>query len=378
MVQLFLQHGARARSGDNCIIYLAAVSGRVDVMTILLDAAAISDDGAADAETTARYRQQMSEPDGPLAIAKELRERYLPAWLFARKQNAFQFEPSHELCAALCGRSIARLDWMLSQPTHFALRSNWALEAAVRSGDVDLVRALFNSRSANVSDPCWASSAAAGLRTARAVRNVELITLLFPHSLHRWKHRGLLSDIADAVEANDPFTRQYLFGHFEPDTVDLKTSFEIILVNLMLVCMTGNLSLFDDVWVFVQRMVARRPLLFEVLGPRINRARQCCADGDLTPLTMVLIQASSEQARDRLYFAGESQHPILLAAKCGNLPAVRLWLAQGIPAQWALCTATKHGQQEVISCLIAHGADPSRHCHCCPRSHDCIHHTERS
>jgi len=52
------------------------------------------------------------------------------------------------------------------------------------------------------------------------------------------------------------------------------------------------------------------------------------------------------------------QEIVILAAQCGNVAAVRLWLAQGIPAQWALSAAVKHGQREVVAYLIAHGANP--------------------
>jgi len=192
----------------------------------------------------------------------------------------------------------------------------------------------------------------AGLRAARDAKNFELIHLLFPQSLQH-QHPSF-QDVRDAVQANDPFTRRYLFESSgpppSPATLDNLLS---LIPSLMEACMTGSVTLFDDVWRFVRGAFQGSPALLESLGPRIDRALRLCTEGDLTPLMMVLTELWNDIETGHIAIAN---HPMVLAASCGHLPAVRLWLAQGIPAQWALPAALKHDHREVVSCLIAHGA----------------------
>jgi len=119
--------------------------------------------------------------------------------------------------------------------------------------------------------------------------------------------------------------------------------------------MTGNRTLFNDVWNFARRSFVDTPEHYHELESRLSPALQLCSEGDLTPLMMVLI----DDTNDCEYrFIPDDAHPMVLAARYGHLPAVKLWLSRGIRAQIALSAAVRDGQREVVDCLIAHGADP--------------------
>jgi len=345
-VSLFLQHGAHARAYDDYIIHLAAVSGRADVMDLLLDAADV------DADCAARYRRQMSEPAGLLGVAQHLHERKSPLW----NNPQDSFKNSYQVSAALCGGSSASLEWLLTPPARSKLVGSSALVQLVREGNVALVRTLVNLQP-NPRTHEWVLSMSDGVRVARETQNFEMIQLLFPQSLLD----GNLTfwHVYAAVQANDPFTHRYLFaGDSRADTVHLGSSDydwrQYGLLTLVGACMTGNLALLENTWRFLRYAFRINNAAFETIDPRIDRAFQLCTDGDLTPVMMVLMKTWNDTLSPLI--CEGSKHPIVLAARCGHLPAVRLWLAQGIPAQWALSAAVKHGQAEVVSCLIAHGA----------------------
>jgi len=150
-----------------------------------------------------------------------------------------------------------------------------------------------------------------------------------------------------------------LFRFVEPDEVRVGTSeywWRDGFPLLFEAAATGNAVLFGDVWGFVRCTFRTKPELMVAFGDRIDRALQLCTEGDLTPVLMVMMHIWSYN--NQRWCTVDWDHPIVLSARCGHLPAVRLWLAQGIPAQWALSAAVKHGQAEVGSCLIAHGASP--------------------
>jgi len=353
-IGLYLQHGARARAGDDYIIYLAAISGHADVMELLLGAADV------DAECAARYRQKMSEPSGLLGIAQQLRQRDC----FNDSRLAFEPEDYElELSTALCGGCIPALKWLLSQPTcgGLKLKSAWPFVQAVQSGNLALVRTLLEPESVQKTEE-WSCIIQPALRAARETQNFEMIHLLFPESLIG--PNASVWDVRKVIHANDPFSSQYLFGYFEPAEVDVDDSesewHEQGLPTLLEACMTGNLALFHDVWTFVRCAFQSSPELFESLSPRIDRALKLCTENDLAPLLMILMPAWSAGETHRDYNLEEVvYHPIQLAAKYGYVSAVQLWLAQGIPAQWALSVAVKHGQREVVACVIANGANLS-------------------
>jgi len=352
-IALFLHHGAHARAGRDHIIYLAALSGRADMMELLLGAADV------DAECAARYRQQMSEPAGLLGVAQQLRHLNSSYWQHDYSvDNAF-YLPSQELSTALCGGSVPALEWLLTPLTLCSLISSAPLVHAVRAGNLAVVRALFNPR-------CIAEVASRGklpghlmsdiMRAAREAQNFDLIQLLFPLSLRQ--QYPSIQDVRDAVQANDPFTRRYLFPPGGSTNV-VCDQFSNFIPALRDACMTGHLNLFEDVLAFVRGMLGGTPEVLNTLDSRLDRALQLCTEGDLTPVIMVLMHTWNDTAS---LFEDVDSHPIVLCARCGHLPAVRLWLAQGIPAQWALSAAVKHGQREVVSCLIAHGASLTELC----------------
>ena len=349
-----LHHGAHARAADDCIIYLAALSGRADVMEVLLAATDV------DTETALGYRQQMNQPSGLLGVAQQLRERNSALWFESELENAFSLSPADELCVAMSGNVFAALQWLLSLPTQYRLDSAWPLVEAVRAGNVALVRALFDPRSINelkANNVDWWQLISEGLRAARESQNFELIQLLFHLSLR--KQRVSIGDIRKAIQANDPFTHRYLFGHYEPEPLKKQTprNWQVKGVStLMQACMTGNLTLLENVWLFVRAAFGSTPELFQCIEPRIDRALKLCTESDLSPVVMALMTAWSDMDPE---YDPNSDHPIELAAKCGQLAAVKLWLAAGIPAQWALPAAMKHGHRELVSCLLAHGASSS-------------------
>jgi len=366
-VRLFLQHGACARSDHDYIMYLAALSGRADVMELLLGAADV------DAECAARYREQMNEPAGLLGIAQQLRERMSSLWWSVLREFVPLPNSSDELNAALSGGSIAAVEWLMSLIPPPRLSTYGPFVQAVRSGNLALVRMLNDPRSCLVSRELRLSKIRIPkfLSAARETRDVDMIKLLFLESLswsespsgERMYHPALL-DMRAAVQVNDPSACRFLLACYESDeSKPTYTAHDIWglegLPTLFDACMTGNLEMLGDVWRFVRCAMrnANSPELFHKLQPRIDRVLQLCTEGDLTPVIMVLMTPWHEAV---LRYAPEDEdHPMVLAARCGHLPAVRLWLAQGIPAQWALSAAVKHGQREVVSCLIAHGATPS-------------------
>jgi len=201
--KMFLHHGAHARAGDDYILYLAALSGRADVMELLLGAADV------DAECAARYRQQMSQPTGLLGLAQQLRESKSELWSDATRRDGALVEPRHELCAALIGGSVPALEWLMIPPTRCRLESAWPLMQAVTAGSVALVRVLLDPRSVddlNSNSRQLRSFLTAALNVARESYNFVMIKLLFDSSVP--KQNLSLSDIRQAVQANDPFTRR--------------------------------------------------------------------------------------------------------------------------------------------------------------------------
>jgi len=354
-ITLLLQHGARARAYDDYIIYLAALSGRADVMELLLGAADV------DAECAARYRRQMSDPAGLLGLAKQLYDYHESKWRDLRERKS----ASQELCAAARGGCIPALELLVKEPFNCGLTKHGAAEifvAAARSGNVALVRTLLDPRfRQDVQESAVNHALKPALLAARELRNLEMVQLLFPHTL--FKRRVGLRDIRDAVQANDPYTRRYLFGYFEPAEVDIRSSTDVWhqrgLPTLFDACMTGDLKLFEDAWTFVRCSFRSNPDIFNRFGPRVDRGLQLCTEGDLTPIMVTLMQSFNDDHIPRVVKV-TMDDPMILAAAWGHLPAVRLWLGQGVPAQTALSAAVKNGQREVMSCLIAHGANPAK------------------
>ena len=157
----------------------------------------------------------------------------------------------------------------------------------------------------------------------------EAIQLLFPHSL---AGPGLsVEDVCQAVRANDRFTREYLFDHIKPELVAGRASRKQWVMEglrtLMEACMTGNRTLFCDVWRFVRHAFVSTPDHYRTLEPRLDRALQLCTDGDLTPLMMVLVDDTLDV--DSMPY---EVHAMFLAARCGHLPAVKLWSSRGVRA----------------------------------------------
>jgi len=323
------------------------------VMELLLGAADV------DAECAARYRQQMSEPAGLLGLAQQLQANKSPVWRDSARGELFN--PSHGLYAALSGGSVPAVEWLLNAPVSFGLNSPESLVDVVQSGNVSLLRALLDPESVEAvkaTSVDWCSCMSEALWTARDLQNMEMIRLLFPNTM--WVQQLTVWQVGEAVQCNDPFTRQYMFGHLQPAEENIERSamlwWQEGFPTLLGACMTGRLELLVDVWGFLTRTFRRNPQLFETFGPRLDRALPLCTEGDLTPAMEVLMHDwiyNDRRSKDPF-----KSDPIVLAARCGHLPAVRLWLAQGIPAQWALSAAVEHGQREVVSCLIAHGADP--------------------
>ena len=292
LITWFLHHGANARACHDYIIYLAALSGRADVMELLLGAADLND------EQGAQYPQRMIEPAGLLGIARQLRELHIHDW-----QNFsmhLYFESAHELTAALNGGSASALEWITTQPTFFGLHGFVPISEAVTNGTTALVRVMLDPRFMNPLKarwPHWKETVLDSLRAARATHNFEMIQLLFPYSLEH--ERPSLRDLRRAVRANDPFTRRYLFGHFEPFQVAAETAVDVWrregIRTLMNACMVGNLGMLEDVYRFVRCTFQCKPELFDTLGPRIDRALLLCKEGDLTPVLMVMMQHWCEQ-----------------------------------------------------------------------------------
>ena len=352
-VQLLLQHGAHARGADDYIIYLAAVSGRADVLDLLLGASDV------DSECLAQYRQYLDLPGGLLTLAQLLHTRNAVRWTKVELDVDLFHERADALAAALCGGHLRALEWLLAPSTRCPLKHTWALSEAVRAGSTDVVRLVLQPQyreQLNMNSFSGLGKIVLALVAARQMKNLDLIKLLFSASVRQVS----LNDVRAAVQADDPFTREYLFGHVEPCVQDNpdERHFKVGLLLLMEACMTGHLVLFQDVWRFALPSLSLVPRVFAALEPRINRALPLCAEGDLTPLMMVLMDDVNE-AFTRYEF-DKPDHVIMLAARCGHLPAVKLWLAAGIPAQMALHAAVKHDQREVIRHLIAHGAAPSK------------------
>jgi len=353
-IRLYLQHGAHARASDDYIIYLAAVSGRADVMELLLGAADV------DAECAVRYRQQMSEPAGLLGVAQQLRRRIGFTYHFVVLDRSHQLD----IWAAVTGGCTAALEWLLSHPLSCRLDSTFDLPfcTAVRSGNLALVRTLLESEplaAAIQGNMGWTLRVRPALCAAREVRNFDMIQLLFPYSLQHQQVYFL--SVRDAVRANDPFTRRYLFGCFEPCQIDIGRSSVVWLADglplLLEACMTGNLELLEDVWTFTRCAFRSAPKLFETLGPRIDRALKLCTEHDVSPVMMVLMHILKD-TRPRCVPDGLEGDLMALAVRCGNVAVVRLWVTTCVSVQSYLPLAVKHGCQEVIACLIAHGANP--------------------
>jgi len=314
----------------------------------------------------------MREPDGLLGLAQHMRGLF-ELDSEAALSDALELARSFELCAALSGGSPAALEWAstLHPPPHIALPEiggDFPLADAVRANQLELIRIICSERSIahllyeNL-DLDWFEVAVRGLRVARKMQNWEMIRLIFPLTLETFDGRRELLDIKRAVRANDPFTRRYLF-QVKPKILSARSlmgsqfHWHEGLPLVMYACMTGRRDLLNDVWRFTRFTFQRSPDLFHVLGPRVGRALRLCTEGDLTPVMTVLMPDWYELP-SYVNKIGR-RHPMVHAARCGHLPAVRLWLAQGVPAQLALLAAVKHGRREVVDCLIKHGANPSK------------------
>jgi len=364
VIRLCLQQGACAHAYHDYAIYLAAVSGRVDVMELLLGAADV------DAECAAGYRQQMGEPAGLLDLAERMRwchkdlwdshlssivkykkgERVVVKHVCAERQDA--------LCAALCGANIEAVRWLLTSFSEHVLFSAVSLNAAMLAGDHELVSTLLDpqwvSGLRERSGGIWSICIGEFLLLARNLRNFRLTKLLFNEQLRctgsnfHW--------IQGAVHANDAFSHQYLFNHrvVRQQPILLLPDAQDGLDLLMAACMTGGRRLCLDVWRWVRRAIRKTRKRFWRLIPRVKCALKLCKDGDTTPLMMVLLEGTDTKLAD-------DDHPMFFAAQCGNLAAVQLWLKRGVPARLhdceALCRAVKYGHKAVAACLIAHGAE---------------------
>jgi len=353
-IALLLQHGAHARAVDDHIIYLAAVSGRADVMELLLGAADV------DAECAARYRQQMNESGGLLGMAQHLHQHKSAEWLRHGSDFLELQDRSSELWAALIGGSVPALEWLATLSMPRVLDFRWPLLQAVRAGDVAVVRTLLDARHSTAvqSDQIrWRLGVAKALQAAQEMRHDQIVQLLLHLSFETY--RVTLSRIRGAIQANDPFTLRYLLEYFKRDCSNsiVNGNWQYAgLPTLLDACSTGHLALTEALWRFM-RCAYKNTLGLEALDPRMDCALRLCVEGDLTPVMMVLLRICNDLS---FFFPfHDADHPMVLAARCGHLPAVRLWLAQGIPAQWGLSAAVKHGQREVAACLIAHGASPS-------------------
>jgi len=304
---------------------------------------------------------QMNEPAGLLGMAQQMHERAAASAIGSRFPH-YKLEAS----AALHGGSIAALEWILSRAGPLVLDDRSFAEAAKNPDKFGMFRCLLDSRTIGVlkervQPENFLDIMQKCLHVARTVRNFELIALLFPHTLDHM--RGLTrDDIHDAVEDNDPFTRQYLFGIHDCKlaTEDLHPDglvFDVLRV-LLQACGTGNLALFIDTWDCVRYMYQPVPELFNAIGLRIDQAVRICTSDDLTPVMMVLTNAWDNDLSTPTRRSDDFPY-IARAARWDNLPVVRLWLAAGRPAHLALHAAVKHRQRAVATYLIAHGADPS-------------------
>jgi len=272
LIVWFLHHGANARACHDYIIYLAALSGRADVMELLLGAADLNDE---------QYPQRMIEPAGLLGIARQLHELHVQDWrsrsVYLSLDSAKELTAA-ELTAALNGGSASALEWITAQPIPYFMNSPVPVAEAVTAGNTALIRVMFDPRfmsQLKARWPRWKETVLDSLRAARATHNFEMIQLLFPYSL---KHeRPCLRDLRRAVRANDPFIRRYLFGHFEPFQVAAETAIDVWrregIRTLMDACMVGNLGMLEDVYRFVRCTFQCKPELFDTLGPRIDIAR---------------------------------------------------------------------------------------------------------
>jgi len=346
LITWFLASGAVVTALNYYVIYLAALSGHAHVMELLL--------GVADpnAEWVVQVRQQMTEPAGLLTIARQLHETHSAEWANALEDedDAFSFDMGYELMSALNGGARAALEWIItSHPQQDSDEGTvlTPLAEAMGASSITLIRIVATAPyfGTVLSEFFWIDV----LRFARETKNFQICPHLLQLSCDILDEPLGLFHLEHALEINDPFTCRYLLGYFQihpPIQPDWQSD---CLQCLMFASMGGHVSLLEETWNFFAAIMPHTHSAFlEMIEHRIIPALQLCTEGDLTPVLMVLHELSVH--------SGYDTEAMELAASCGHLPAVRLFLARGIPAQYALAAAVTNGQREVVDCLIAHGA----------------------
>jgi len=356
-ITLFLQYGANARDHDDYTIFLAAVSGRVDVMELLLGAADV------DAECAARYRQQMIEPAGLLGVAQGLLSAHMTSWRQCRIPTAFFSEgETTPLNTALIAGNIPAVRWLLDHPAAPALLASARPVIALgRSGNIEALQVLLQSHSIRgLSKNVWSNAIQHGLAVARAARLPDMIRLLH----NEWVACGKsfsLDNLQKALECNDPLCREYAAAPFPVSSdrnarSDILTRYSLI----MSACMLTDLALLQDVVALCRRVF---PKLQDDISASLERAVQLCTAEDMTPVMMLMLDGSHGSTSVYSAFSSGAGHPVLLAALSGNVSAVKLWLAKGVNVQVrdneALKRAVQYRHRAVAALLLSNGADPN-------------------
>jgi len=351
LVALFLQHGARARAGEDYIIYLAAVSDRADVMELLLGAADV------DAECAARYRQQMSEAAGLLGVAQAMLSEHARSWDESGLPMVFVAarEPTPLDTALLCGH-IPAVQWLLNRPDAPAvLGSGRPMVSIVQSGNMEALQVLLQSQSIRSNcDIGWPAVVEIGLAAARTARSPDMIRLLYNEVIG---NQLSLEELLKALQWNDPLCREHVTAPFPVSPYrDARAHIWLRYSLIMSACMLTDLALLQDIVALCRRVLQK---LQDGISASLERAVQLCTADDMTPVMMLMVYGSYGS----LIMGSGQGHPFLVAARSGNVPAVKLWLAKGINAQLldneALKRAVQYRHRAVAALLLSNGADPN-------------------
>jgi len=336
LIRMFLQHGACVRADADYSIYLAAVSGRADVMELLLNAADV------DAECAAQYRQQMHEPAGLLGVAQMLWHTNMLSWGDPQALVLFSDESVDAISAALHGRHAAAVEWLLTPPTRCRLDDADAIVAALNAGDTDLIHLLLHPRSVGTlrdASVGWSSIMRRALGAVQDAPNFELFPLLFDQS---FPSGVSLEDISDAIWSKHPRMIKYALDGTRDSIPYYEIFFDL--------CMMGDRQMLEHAWRSFLRCDTGRSNANKYLRPYLCQAFQLCTNDDLTPMVMALAALMTGCGR-LTFFVNSSKHRLLLAAMYGNMPCVKLLLAHGACPRLALPLAVKHQQHEVAAYL---------------------------